>query len=740
MPIVPTSFAAIGRYLGLALGLFLVSHAAPAQVGNVLVLYSNNRLLPANVEVDRGLRQTGARAPTSQVEIFDEFLDRPAFSGPEFERIFAAYLRDKYAMRPPSAIVVFGFPALDFLLRHRAELFTRVPVVHFAVDEASLRSAKPLPADVVGVPVAYDFVGTIRLALRLHPRATRVVIVTGTGAGDRAWEARLRPELTAAAMRATVEYVAGLAHDDVLRRVRELGAADVVFTPGYFRDGSGRLFVPRETVAQIAATSGAPVYGPFATLGTGVVGGRIPDYVEIGRQAGSAINAVLGGTPPAMLQLPDSPLRVQLDWNQVRRWGIDPALIPPDALIQFKQPTLWETYRIQVLWIALVIALQAALIAALVVERRSRARTASALQESERRMSLAARAAGLSVWAWDVARDQFWTSARFRQRKELPDRQPVHFGQVLDIVHPADRDGFNLAVQRAASSGGELDVEYRVIQPDGGVRWFAARGSGTAEGSDRRLTGVTLDITARKLAEQEMLQLRQDIVHVGRVSVMGQLASALAHEINQPLSAILRNAEAAALFMQDPSPDLAEITAILEDIRKDDQRAGAVIDRMRALLRRREVEMKPLDVPQMLDDVATLLRPDAAARHIAIDIEIGADLPRTQGDRVQLQQVLLNLILNAMDAIGGCERRRIAVTVRRDADGRLEASVADSGTGVDPGHVERVFEPFFTTKASGIGMGLSISRGIVEAHGGELRVENNPQGGATFRFVLPIAA
>src|SRR6185369_6192661 len=158
---------------------------------------------------------------------------------------------------------------------------------------------------------------------------------------------------------------------------RELGAADVVFTPGYFRDGSGRLFVPRETVAQIAATSGAPVYGPFATLGTGVVGGRIPDYVEIGRQAGSAINAVLGGTPPAMLQLPDSPLRVQLDWNQVRRWGIDPALIPPDALIQFKQPTLWETYRIQVLWIALVIALQAALIAALVVERRSRARTAS---------------------------------------------------------------------------------------------------------------------------------------------------------------------------------------------------------------------------------------------------------------------------------------------------------------------------------------------------------------------------
>ena len=152
-----------------------------------------------------------------------------------------------------------------------------------------------------------------------------------------------------------------------------------------------------------------------------------------------------------------------------------------------------------------------------------------------------------------------------------------------------------------------------------------------------------------------MLRLRQDIAHVGRVSVMGQLASALAHEINQPLGAILRNAEAAALFMQDPSPDLAEISAILEDIRKDDQRAGAVIDRMRALLRRQEVEMIPLDVAQMLGDVATLLRPDAAARHVAArSSTLPPDLPPVRGDRVQLQQVLLNLILNGMDAL---ERR-----------------------------------------------------------------------------------
>jgi len=223
---------------------------------------------------------------------------------------------------------------------------------------------------------------------------------------------------------------------------------------------------------------------------------------------------------------------------------------------------------------------------------------------------------------------------------------------------------------------------------------------------------------------------------------MGQLASALAHEINQPLGAILRNAEAAAIFLQDPSPDLAEIAAILEDIRKDDQRAGAVIDRMRALLRRQEVEMKPLEVPQMLDDVAALLRPDAMARHIALDMDVPPDLPRLRGDRVQLQQVLLNLILNGMDAVGSdaANGRRVAVAARREGRDTLAFSVADTGTGIPSARIERVFDPFFTTKASGIGMGLSISRSIVESHGGRIWAENNAEGGATFRFTLPVAA
>ena len=284
-----------------------------------------------------------------------------------------------------------------------------------------------------------------------------------------------------------------------------------------------------------------------------------------------------------------------------------------------------------------------------------------------------------------------------------------------------------------------------MLLPDGSTRWIASQGRVEFDAKRRpiRTRGASIDITARKEAAQEMLRLRQEIAHVGRVSVMGQLATTLAHEINQPLGAILRNAEAAALFIQHPSPDLAEIGAILEDIRRDDQRAGAIIDRMRAMLRREQVAMIPLDVGQVLRDVATLLRPDAAARQVNLALDVADGVPHVLGDRVQLQQVLLNLILNGMDAlegVGGRRNRTVSMAARRDAAQVVEISVTDTGPRIAADQLDRIFDPFFSTKAKGVGMGLSISRTIVEAHGGRLWAQNNADGGADLRMTLPIAA
>jgi len=350
------------------------------------------------------------------------------------------------------------------------------------------------------------------------------------------------------------------------------------------------------------------------------------------------------------------------------------------------------------------------------------------LGEREEEADLAADAASLGIWTRDIVSDRISASKKWRELFGFTPGERISIEQVLVRVHPDDQSAFGDRLTEAAKQRGDCQSEFRLVLPDGNLRWIATLGRVEYDAKGRPLLsrGACIDVTARKHAEQEMLGLRQDIAHVGRVSLMGQLSSALAHEIKQPLSAILRNAEAAALFVQHPSPDLHEISAIREDVRKDDERASEVIDRMRTLLRREEVAMTSLDVGAVLADVGTLLHPDAVARQVALHLDVPAGLPPVHGDRVQIQQVLLNLILNGIDALEGAGHpgRSVTVTARRGAAASVEISVVDTGRGIAANQLARIFEPFFTTKQKGMGMGLSISRRIVESHGGRLWAES----------------
>ena len=365
------------------------------------------------------------------------------------------------------------------------------------------------------------------------------------------------------------------------------------------------------------------------------------------------------------------------------------------------------------------------------------------LLESERRMDLAARAAELGFWTWDIARDEIWATDTARALFEVPPTERVNMARFVEALHPEDREGVHRAVQAALTGDGEYERQYRVMLRDGGQRWIDARGRVEFDGRGRPvlMRGVLLDITSRRLSEHELQQVRSQLAHAGRVSMMGQLASALAHELNQPLGAILRNAEAAELFLKDDAPDLEELRAIISDIRKDDQRAGEVIDRLRALLKRRDIETQPLDVADVISEVIALVRADAAARSVKLEVQASSGLPRVSGDRVHLQQVLLNLIINAMDAMNEISQdiRRVIVRARHD-DAFVAISVEDTGHGIPPAKLADVFEAFYTTKPNGMGMGLPISRTIVEAHGGRITAENCDAGGAIFRFTLPVAA
>lgn len=364
------------------------------------------------------------------------------------------------------------------------------------------------------------------------------------------------------------------------------------------------------------------------------------------------------------------------------------------------------------------------------------------LHESERRMDLAAHAAKLGFWTWNLVTDDIWANETARRLFDVPNHEPVNSTRFFQIVHPEDREAVREAIGKAIQGGLDYEKEYRVLLRTGDERWIAARGRVELSSQDKPITmrGVLLDITAQKRSDVELMQLRGQLAHAGRVSMMGQLASALAHELNQPLGAILRNAEAAELFMQADQPNLEEVRAIIADIRKDDQRAGDVIDRLRALLKRRDIESNALSASHLLDEVHALTRADAAARGVKLVVQSPTGLPLVRGDRVHLQQVLINLIINAMDALGESPSidRQVRVEAKPIGTDFVQVSVMDNGLGIPIEKLSHVFDPFFTTKPHGMGMGLPISRTIIEAHGGTISAANLTEGGAVFRFTLPV--
>ena len=709
---------------------------------NVLVLFSNGRLLPANVEIDRGLSAGFASRPDMHAELSVEFLDAPKFSGPAYADTVAAYLRDKYAKRVPEAIIAMGPEALEFVLGQRAQMFPQASVVHMAVAAERLQALAPLSSDVIGVPLNLDFLGTVELALRLHPSKRRLVVATGAGEWDRNWEARVRREATKLEARLSVEYLSGLSGSELQTRLGKLPDDSIVFTPGYFRDGDGRLLTPAESARLIVAASAAPVYAPYpAFVGNGIVGGSMANFEETGRIAARVAIALLDGAAPASVALPPSiPNGLVVDWRQVLRWGIPPEAVPPDVVVRFREPSFWEAYRNYGLIAAAVFLIQSALIAALLVERRRRRRTAAALAQSEQRMSLAAHAARLTMWIWDFGHKE--TPKHTPQRRST-DHRTDHFSDFNDVlagVLPEDRAAVESAAKRALATGEAMEVEYRVAGHDGDEQWMKARG-GTAQGNGQRLLGVTLDITPRKRAEAQAEQDRAALRHMTRVSLLGQLSASIAHQLNQPLASILSNAEAAQTMLRREPVDLPELREICNDIVAEDHRAAEVIRRLGALFKRGEPLLAPLDVNELVGDTIELTRTNLLTRHVTVTLRLAPELPRIDGDRVQLQQLLLNLIVNAADAMEAIPVSERQLTISTARSGlQIQLCVADRGPGIAAGEMENVFDPFWSTKAGGMGMGLAICRTIALAHGGSLASSNTPGGGAVFCVLLPLRA
>jgi PAS domain S-box-containing protein len=363
------------------------------------------------------------------------------------------------------------------------------------------------------------------------------------------------------------------------------------------------------------------------------------------------------------------------------------------------------------------------------------------LSASEQRIALAAGAANLGFWSREFTRNEIWVTDRWRSMFGFAPTDEPQLEDFLQRVHPDDRELLRHNLLQSTEGDGRYQAEYRVLKPDGQMRWVASEGylELNGNGQPSRLQGVSLDITHRKQAEIDAHAHRNEVAHLLRAASLGELSSALAHELSQPLTAILGNAQAAQLILSRQDCDLEEIRDILRDIASDDKRAGEIIGRLRSLLKKGEFEPRLLDANDVIHEALKLMNYDLMAHAVRVVAELGDGLPSIRGDSVQLQQVLINLILNAVDAMSERAQNARTLTLRsgRFKDHSIRISVEDTGNGIAPGSEEKIFEPYHTTKARGLGLGLSLSRSIALAHGGRLWAENRPGGGAVLHFVVP---
>ncbi len=492
-----------------------------------------------------------------------------------------------------------------------------------------------------------------------------------------------------------------------------------------------------------------------------------------------------------------------------------------------------------------------------------RKRTDHELQESERRLTLATDAAKAGLWIMNGDTGEVWVSERNRDLFHFSPHEKVTYERFFTVIHPDDHEPVRQAVDRAFRSGENLLIEYRILLPDGSIRWIGSRGQRDSAAKSFRLMGASVDVTERKEMEENIrkaaeewqttfdstpdiimildadLKIRrhnaaantffglsspeilgrhchdlmhetkepsldcpvkrsfqsgnhqeeeiydtkrhawyqissdpipdqernvtrivhrikditermeaeaearkrwEHLAHVTRMGIMGELTASLAHEINQPLTAIQSNSEAAMRFMAAGKPDMNEVRQILEDISRDNARAGSIILKIRALLKKEPIPFTFLDVNELIADVLSLLRAESLLRELVIIRDFSPGLPPVFGDHVQLQQVVINLILNGAAAMKQmpADRRRLVIRTENQKESAVKVSVTDFGTGIDEQNIQSLFDPFYTTKPDGMGMGLAISQTIIREHKGTICASNHPEEGAVFAFTLPV--
>jgi signal transduction histidine kinase len=601
----------------------LVSGCLPvlAATRHIVLLFDERVELPGLSLIEAELVRTLGSNSNEAIEVYREAMDLSRFNSTSYKTTLRDFLRTKYADKKIDVAIAIMAPALEFLLANGSLIFPGTPIVFGGLDKRQLGTG-PLPPNVYGILIERNFAPTLELALRLHPEAENVVVVSGSSEFDSGLLSDAQEEFRPYADRVSFTYLSELPLKQVLERVSHLPARSIVLFITMFRDGIGEPFVSHDIVERVSSASSVPVYGFLDQyLGRGIVGGSLYSSSAVGAEAAKmALQLLTGATPPQKFVEVFSN-KVAFDWRQTQRWGISESRLPPGSEVLFREPTVWQRYSWQIALITAVILLQSGLILALLREHRR-----------------------------------------------------------------------------------------------------------------------------RQLAEVQSRQRMAELAHVNRFATAGELTASIAHEINQPLGSILTNAETAQEILESQSPDIAERPDIVElkdivnDILQDDRRASEVIRRMRSLLKKAPFEQKQFDLNEVVQQTIRFLSALAVGRKFEMVSVITPDALPIRGDHVQLQQVILNLVMNGIEAMKDTPSENRIISIRTSRVEKFaELSVSDRGPGIPEDKLKEVFEPFFTSKVEGMGMGLSIARTIIEAHNGKIWAKNRDHGGASFRIRLPVS-
>jgi signal transduction histidine kinase len=564
----------------------------------------------------------------------------------------------------------------------------------------------------------------------IHPDVERVFVVTGIPRrGAREQEVIIRRELAPFERQLTIVYLTDMATEALVQSVSQAPPRSLVLYVRHSEEYSADSGMdPVEAAAVLVRASAVPVYGVTRTyMGQGIVGGYLVDHEVVGAQAGDLAMRILAGMPPEDLHATRARLSPMFDWRAIERWGIDATRLPAGSDVRFRASTVWDQYRGYIVGVGALLVIQGLMIAALVVQRSRRrkveARNSAIVSAAPDMMFLLTKQGVFLDYHAPHPRDLFVQPDSFMGRR------------ISEVLPARAAAAITDAFTRLGKEPGPIIVEYVLPMPDGEHQYEGR----VVPCRDDEVMVVVRDVTQRKRSERALIEAQADLSRLSRLTAIGEFTASIAHEIRQPLTVILLNARTCLRWLAGTSPDLSEVKAALTDVVDAGQRANEIIRRNRELFKHHTVQTAPLDLIAVIADVEALAKSRLAAAHVTLITSVPPDVPAVHGDRVELQQVLLNLIGNSIEAIDGqtATPRLIEISSQLEPDGHVRVSVRDTGVGLDGVDRARMFELSYTTKASGSGVGLAISRSIIEAHGGQLWAEATTGRGATFSFTLP---